>query len=206
MHHHCVCTHNCNSLARPAGFCNGTYGHVYHELGIPFTTVSGSPGRLRAPGCQPKRDHSGQQNQRWGKMENDLIFGQQGWCNAPLNVLERPDKQPLLAQCHCNVYEQFTGSKSCFWREHGQAFCVNQCSGNGLCFFGFCMCFAGWCACGRFCCVADFLVLHNTLPALHDNGVPTQLALFLLLYRGELCKSQCSSPPFWASRISSQSA
>lgn len=112
-------------------YCNGTMGRIPAPEGSPPGTPPIRVGRP-ATWCWPKHDENGNEPQ-WVKahaVDNELIWGPEGWCEA-----ENPKHK-----CPC-VIDGLTGPNCDIVIERA---CANQCSARGECLSGFCKCAYGW--------------------------------------------------------------
>lgn len=107
----------------------GKYKRVPPPKGAPPGTPPAQRGRpLIDAFCQPKETKDGKK--AFGEVPYSKIYGPKGWCNA-----ENPDWT-----CPCNI--DGLGGPTCDMPV--EMFCVNQCSGRGDCYLGFCKCHEGW--------------------------------------------------------------
>eukprot|EP00798_Chlamydomonas_sp_ICE-L_P023547 gene23547-9071_t len=112
-------------------YCHGKYGRVNAPAGSPLGTPPLKLGRpMATPHCQPRWSQDGRETNFGGERKYDDLFGPKGWCEA-----EAPT---FLCPC---VIDGLAG-RMC--EEQIEHFCVNQCSGHGVCNLGFCVCDPGW--------------------------------------------------------------
>ncbi|MEW5318578.1 MAG: hypothetical protein WDW38_009791 [Sanguina aurantia] len=149
--------------------CHCGYGSKYRRIpappGAPYGTPPIQPGRQLHNGCTPKtascsdrwrtRGWDGrcmlrhaymcsmciqptaacpadaQGRPSWGQTPWADLYGPAGWCEQ--------EHSPAM-NCAC-PQEGWVGH---LCDEPVEMFCINQCSGHGLCHIGFCKCHAGW--------------------------------------------------------------
>ncbi|CAK0774152.1 hypothetical protein CVIRNUC_004140 [Coccomyxa viridis] len=125
-----VCTGVCDDDIA-ACFCNGS--HANPELprtGKPARYPPALLGRYMGIQCQPTRADDGRPLP-WGQHEPESLFGKDsGWCEAERPALRCECKLDGMAGNACELPVEQT--------------CINQCSGRGACYLGFCKCFDGW--------------------------------------------------------------
>mmetsp|Transcript_19563 Transcript_19563/g.42445 ORF Transcript_19563/g.42445 Transcript_19563/m.42445 type:complete len:788 (+) Transcript_19563:181-2544(+) len=111
-------------------WCDGPKGRVNAPKDSPPGTPPVRVGRpMTTPMCQPRTTKEGKPT-HWGDQPYDNLYGKNGWCVAD---------QPAW-RCPC-IIDGLDGPNCEDPVEH---FCVNQCSGHGLCYLGFCKCDEGW--------------------------------------------------------------
>ncbi|EFJ52271.1 acetylglucosaminyltransferase [Volvox carteri f. nagariensis] len=89
-------------------------------------------GRPMTDSCMIGHDKDGAVLE-WGRpyIKYDDVYGPNGWCNSPKPVLN----------CGC----AWDGNAwPCDGSRRFEPFCVNQCTGHGDCYMGFCRCHPGW--------------------------------------------------------------
>ncbi|BDA44352.1 hypothetical protein COCOBI_05-5360 [Coccomyxa sp. Obi] len=114
-----------------ACFCNGTYGwESPYEGSGPHSYPPRRQGRPMGLHCQPNKGDDGTPL-HWGQHDPAELFGPDtGWCEA------------AAPNTRCECFLDGMGGDYCD-QPHEQT-CINQCSGHGTCYLGFCKCDPGY--------------------------------------------------------------
>lgn len=113
-------------------FCSSDskYGRKPADITLPPNTPPVQVGRPLGHHCQPNKIPGTDRPTKFGEVNNTLLFGDKGWCQA-----DEPEYK-----CPCYL-DGMLGPNCDIPAEH---FCVNQCSGHGECILGWCRCHQGY--------------------------------------------------------------
>ncbi|GAX80494.1 hypothetical protein CEUSTIGMA_g7932.t1 [Chlamydomonas eustigma] len=112
-----------------ACYCDGPYGHIPPPLGSPPGTPPIKQGRMLGDHCFPRSTLEGTPV-LWGNVDLSKVYGPKGHCMVE------------VAEWDCGCYIDGHHGRSC--EERYEMLCINQCSGHGTCWLGFCKCDEGW--------------------------------------------------------------
>jgi len=112
-------------------FCpsNSTYGRKPAAADALAGTPPLQRGRPMGLHCQPSKSLAGI-NSSLGEIDPQDLFGPEGWCNAEAPEVKCPCYLDGLFGPGCNIT--------------AENMCLNQCSGHGECYLGWCQCHEGW--------------------------------------------------------------
>ncbi|KAG2501893.1 hypothetical protein HYH03_000391 [Edaphochlamys debaryana] len=119
-----------------ACYCGwGKYRHIPAPPGSPPWTPPVQQGRPLSDACQPKTNEEGKRSymgSAGGGVPYEDVYGPQGWCN---------NQTANVGGCNCFLE---VGHPCVPGAPALETMCLNQCSGHGECYSGYCRCHEGW--------------------------------------------------------------